>query len=129
MLEQVMPMVALLVTLSVASERLVEIVKGFLPFLGEEITTDAKKERARKATLQVLAVGAGIITALLAKPALGEAVPPGLQGSSGILALGLLASGGSGFWNAILSYMLQVKEIKKSIAKQEKEREAKLIGD
>jgi hypothetical protein len=30
------------------------------------------------------------------------------------VALGLLASGGSGFWNAVLGYVKNVKDIKKS---------------
>ena len=56
--------VALLVALSVASERLVEIIKGIVPFLNHE-QPDEKKECRRKAALQALAVVAGIGTTLL----------------------------------------------------------------
>jgi drug/metabolite transporter (DMT)-like permease len=104
--------VSVLVALSVASERLVEILKGLCSFLNQE-NSDKKKEGWRRASLQALAVVAGIITALLAQPAI-KAVVPGLSEHwAGIVALGLLASGGSGFWNAVLAYVLSVKDIKK----------------
>ena len=111
-------LVALLVSLSVASERLVEIIKGLFPSLNQE-NSDPKKEGWRRAGLQALAVLAGIITALLARPA--------IQGMekwetlSGTLAIGFLASGGSGFWNAILMYVKNVKDIKKHEAEQRKQ--------
>ena len=63
--------------------------------------------------LQALAIVAGISTSLLARSAIAGAVPERWATSAGLVALGLLASGGSGFWNAILSYVLQVKDIKK----------------
>ena len=111
--------VSVLVALSVASERLVEIIKGFSTFLNQE-NSDKKKEGWRRAILQALAVVAGIITALLAQPAI-KAVVPGLSEHwAGIVALGLLASGGSGFWNAILAYVLNVKDIKKVEAVKQK---------
>ena len=104
--------VTLLITLSVASERLVEIVKGIFPFLNQQ-SQDPKMEGWRKAILQAMAVGAGIVTALLAQSMIADVVPAEWQSTTGILALGLLASGGSGLWNTILSYLLQVKDLKK----------------
>jgi len=71
------------------------------------------KERRRQSTLQTLAVAAGIATAFLAKPAFPTADLLLLDSPWSVLALGLLASGGSGFWNAILSYVLQLKNLKK----------------
>jgi len=117
-MEDLLSLVTLLVALSVASERLVEIVKGFistvLPWLSEK-QENPKQESLRRAVLQLMAVGAGMITALLAQPALVHAVPEGwgVNPLLGTVALGLLASGGSGFWNAILAYLLQVKDLKK----------------
>ncbi len=102
--------VAILVALSVASERLVEIIKGMIPFLANKIEDNPAKERWRKVVLQVLAVGAGIFTAWLAKDVINAAFPN--WGFQGIWALGLLASGGSGFWNSIAAYLLKVKDIK-----------------
>ena len=107
--------------------------KGFIPILNAEIVAPAgattaeveiakAKEGRRKAILQLMAVLSGIITACLAKPA--------LQGSSSFLndgylpyvALGLLASGGSGFWNSILTYLTKVKDIKVTEAETLKRR-------
>ncbi len=120
-MENLSTIVALLVTLSVASERLVEIIKGLIPFLNTE-TSDATKERVRHLILQVLAIVAGIATSILARPVLQDIVPDGWNTMPGILALGLLASGGSGFWNSVLEYILKVKDIKK-LELKDKQRE------
>ena len=60
----------------------------------------------------MLAVASGIVTALLAR----DYVPAQLSIPSrgwSIIGLGLLASGGSGFWNSILTYLLKVKDAAK----------------
>ena len=111
-MEDLVTIVTLLITLSIASERLVEIVKGTLPFLNKE-NPDSTKEGWRRAALQAMAVGAGIVTALLARPVISDVVPGAWASVPGLLALGLLASGGSGLWNSILGYLLRVKDIKK----------------
>jgi hypothetical protein len=102
--------VGLLIALSVASERLVEIVKGMIPRLNGKSEVPWK-EGVRRTVLQVLAVVAGIITAFLARPTIPTEVLPATNDSA-ILALGLLASGGSGFWNSVLTYVLKAKDIK-----------------
>jgi hypothetical protein len=107
--------VGLLVALSAASERVVEIVKGLVPWLSDEGKT-AYRERLRKMVLQILAVAAGIVTTLLARSAIPADLLPDSAGFAGLLALGLLASGGSGFWNSVLTYVLQVKNIKEGLA-------------
>jgi len=111
--------VGLLVVLSVASERLVEIVKGVIPLLNTE-RKDKTEEGWRRAALQLLAVGAGMSTAVLAR----QAIPTEVYDVTNIwavLALGLLASGGSGFWNAALTYLAKTKDVKKleSIEREE----------
>jgi hypothetical protein len=107
---------ALLAALSVASERLVEIVKNLWPWLNQE-NADPKIEGRRKSTLQVFAVVAGIITAWLANPALPSVLPHSLFTT---IALGLLASGGSGFWNSIQTYVNKAKEAKAADAQNKK---------
>lgn len=114
-MDSLVGIVTLLVALSIASERLVDIVKGLIPFLNAQ-NADAKKEGWRKTILQVMAVISGIITAFLAKATITSALPEILQSTSGILGIGLLASGGSGLWNSILTYLLQVKNLKKADA-------------
>jgi hypothetical protein len=113
--DNLIAIVTLLIALSVASERLVDIVKGLVPFLNVQ-NKDAKKEGWRKTILQVMAVISGIITAFLARGTITSAIPEIFQTTSGILGLGLLASGGSGLWNAVLTYLLQVKNLKKATA-------------
>ena len=112
-------MVSVLVALSIASERLVEILKGLSDFLNKE-NPIPKKERLRRVALQTLAVLAGILTTLLAYPAIKDVMPKLSSDWTGIIALGLLASGGSGFWNSILGYLLSVKDIKKVEATRQK---------
>lgn len=107
--------VTLIIALSVASERLVEIVKGYVPALNQA-KEDLKAEGRRRSAIQALAVVAGILTAFLAAPALPEGTVPNNWMAK--LALGLLASGGSGFWNSVQGYVSQAKEAKKAEAKK-----------
>jgi hypothetical protein len=125
--------VTLLVSLSVASERLVEIIKStFFPAWSKEIVAAAgaaadeigaaeKLEARRKAKIQFLAVLSGIGTAFLAKPAIDSySSILHLKDGTGwavIVAFGFLASGGSGFWNSILGYLLKVKDVKEAESK------------
>ena len=110
--------IGLILVVSISSERLVEIIKGFFPWLNEA-KTNTTIEGYRKAVLQLLAVFAGIFTAFLASPILADSLT-GTNKPIGVLAIGLLASGGSAFWNAILTYVLQVKDLKKQEVQQSK---------
>jgi hypothetical protein len=113
--------VTFILALSIASERLVEIIKGFIPDLNKE-ASDPDAEGRRRAYLQLLAVFAGILTTFLAW----DYIPLNAQIKSeadkywSILGFGLLASGGSGFWNSILTYITKVKDIKKVEADEKK---------
>jgi hypothetical protein len=102
---------SLILSLSIASERLVEIIKGFFPCL-DKAKDDPAAEARRRAYLQILAVLSGMLTAYLASDFVPEAIAKASKGLA-IIGLGLLASGGSGLWNSVLSYLIQVKEIKK----------------
>jgi hypothetical protein len=125
-LAQLPIIVALVVALSVAAERLVEIIKNPIGFLRDK-NSDPQKEGYRKVALLVLAVVAGLVTAWLAKPAIeGLNLPGELSSSRGIIALGLLASGGSGFWNSVATYVLNLKDIKAAEAEKEQV-EAKVV--
>jgi hypothetical protein len=115
-------LVSFLVALSVASERLVEIVKGWIPWLDQK-KSDEKMEGRRRSVLQLLAVAFSILTAYLASGYIPkDLVKPGGAVSEmwTVLGLGLLGSGGSGFWNAILTYFGKVKDIKKAEAEDKK---------
>lgn len=106
--------VTLILALSIASERLVEIIKGFFPSLDKQ-DSDPKAEARRRSYLQILAVLSGVVTAFLAQDYMPKEIADSTKNWS-ILGLGLLASGGSGFWNSILSYLTKIKDIKKAEA-------------
>ena len=110
----------LLGALSVASERLVEIIKGFVPWLDAK-KDEVRAEGRRRLVLHGLAIVAGICTAFLARDAMGGVLPETLVVSEagkptvsllGTVGFGVLASGGSGLWNSVLGYANKVKEIK-----------------
>ncbi len=79
-------------------------------------TSEACQER--KVALQVIAVIAGIVTVVLAGPAI-EDILPGtavLDSFWGTVALGVLASGGSAFWNKVVEYVGAVRDLRKEDA-------------
>ncbi len=111
-LTQLSDLIIFLVALSIASERLVEIVKGLTPFLREK-SDNATAESWRVVAMQLLAMASGIFTAHLTMPAAAEILPESWHSFPGILALGLLASGGSSLWNSVLGYVSSVKDAAK----------------
>ena len=106
--------VSVILALSVASERLVEIIKGLVPWLNVPASTEAEEGRRRSA-LQFLAVVCAVLTAYLAGDYVKAVVtlPESISETWAVLGLGLLASGGSGLWNSVLTYLGKVKDIKK----------------
>ncbi len=124
-MEGLTPVVTLLIALSVASERFVEIVKNMFSFLSEQQPKAADESR-RKLILQLLAFAAGCLATWLAMPIVVETLPQTAPAHrwSVILALGALASGGSGFWNTILSYLLNIKNLKRAEATQVQRQQA-----
>src|SRR5262249_21143146 len=98
-LESLPRIVTLLIALSVAAERAVEILKGLVPWL-DTARPEPISEGRRRAALQGLAAVAGIAVSYLTWPVVAQLVvttngpaPPGVHWPT-ILALGLLASGG-----------------------------------
>lgn len=122
-MEKITVIVGLLLALSIASERLVEIIKGLSSWLDTQKPDNSKQERIRRAILQALAVGSGILTAFLAKDYIPKEIGD-ITSDWAILGLGLLASGGSGLWNSVLGYLSNVKDIKKIELKETRKRAA-----
>lgn len=127
MLDSLPAIITMIIALSVAAERVVEIIKSMVPWL-ETSHTDRTTEARRRAALQVIAIVAGcfvayatwpIIAQVLAAP--GEPVPAGRHLPT-VLGVGLLASGGSGFWNSILTYVLSIKELRRADVAERRER-------
>jgi hypothetical protein len=114
-LESVIP---LLLAISLASERLVTIIKTMIPWLAKETKTQAMEEnlegdRARRLIVQAIAIGTSWLTVGLSfshwKP--WDTVSVG--GSSyAVIALALLGSGGSALWNNLLGYTKAVKDVR-----------------
>ena len=117
-LNNISSIVALLAALSVASERLVEIIKGLIPPLNKE-NPDPAAEGRRQTMLHVLAIIAGMVTAWLASTttAVKSVIP---DTHLAWIVVGLLASGGSGFWNSIQGYVNKAKDVKKAEAEAKK---------
>lgn len=119
-MDSINALVAFLVALSLATERVTEVLKG-LPLLSRwfavEKPAGSLEEASRKASVQVLAIVVGTcfayevpgpITSLLkgATPELGT-----------YLLFGALASGGSGFWNSLLDLTREAKRQREALAK------------
>jgi hypothetical protein len=100
--------ITLLIPLSIATERVVDIIKNIIPWL-RIVKKDSYHESWRMAFLQVIAIVVGSIIARWASGILTN-MP------SNYILLGILASGGSGFWTSIQGYVSNIKEIKKADA-------------
>lgn len=124
-ISKLVTVVGLLVALSISSERLVEIIKGLSKFLNVE-KKDPVAEGRRRSAIHALAVVAAVVTALLAKPVVESVLRLPEPTYLWIIALGLLASGGSSFWNSVLTYVLSLKDIKQQVAIAAKERRVDL---
>jgi hypothetical protein len=123
MLEKITAIVMLLAALSVASERLVETIKNLAYNAPRIEGWFEANERAKGVVLNVLTIGAGCLTAVLAAPAL----PAGLIDTSSpwvVVGLGLLASGGSSMWHSVLGYLTGVKEAKEAIGRELRQEDA-----
>ena len=106
--------IALLGIMSLSVERVVEIIKGMVPFLAEK-HDDKKKERWRRVTLHFFAALVGTVIAFLSQDQIQPLLKtifrgPGI-GIAGCVMLGLLASGGSGFWNQALGIVEEINQI------------------
>jgi hypothetical protein len=115
-------MLAVVLAVSLATERLVTIVKAALPRLAVEQRNQAGEvdlavDRTRRLTVQAVAfAGAWITSAFMAGEgvlswgAFGELVRAGTVAMPAPV-LALLASGGSAFWTQVLQYTGAVKDI------------------
>jgi hypothetical protein len=120
-------LVAMLLAISLAAERLVTIVKTLAPdWLGTARLTDDKKsehptrDRPRRFVVQLIALAAAWITAAFLAGSTDGATAFDLLGEINFAAnqglpvpvVAVLASGGSAFWANILGYTKAVKDIR-----------------
>lgn len=112
-LDDLTKFLALLAAVSVAAERLVEILKTFAFKNLSTVLPDPKQEERRQVKVQMLALTASLFTAVLLK------FVDILDMSWGaILALGFLASGGSSLWNSLLGWAKGLKDIRQTQGEQ-----------
>jgi len=113
---------ALMVALSMATERVTEAIKGF-PGLALILATQASGawEEARKAAIHIIAIAVGTGFAYGARCTILSVLKLG-HGSWGLwLLLGGLASGGSGIWNSTLDLVRTIKQQKENVLQQAKQ--------
>jgi hypothetical protein len=133
MMDQFSSLVAILLAISLATERLVTIVKTIWPnSLGEESLdsngiVDQKKDRGRKLIIQFLSFLFAWLTSSFLTGAESLDLFGWIKVGGGddplkvhVVAVALLSMGGSAFWNNILGYTKAVKDIKVN-EKSEKE--------
>ncbi|HEY0022363.1 MAG TPA: hypothetical protein VGB24_05615 [Longimicrobium sp.] len=110
--------IAFLLTISLASERMVTILKTVVPALAEQgDPNSAWNQRVRPLIIQAFTFAFCCATAAMVEG-------PATNWFTGsvtltddvklpVLVVGLLASGGSAFWNNFLGYTKAVKDLKK----------------
>jgi len=113
--------------MSIAAERVVEIIKGIFPSLAAT-DPDVKKERRRHMTLQLVAAVSGIAVAVAAHDQVNRSFDDFLNSSGdgwgmGLMALkyaiiGVMVSGGSALWNHALDIVGAVKTVQEKKAAQ-----------
>jgi hypothetical protein len=107
--------VTLMGAISVATERVVEILKGMIPPLAKDLQGNA--EGFRRAIMQILAGVVGAVIAYFAQPEIASTMPSLSSdkiGWVGYAIVGLLASGGSGLWNHVLDIVQAMKVSKET---------------
>jgi hypothetical protein len=108
-----------MVVLSVAVERVIEVLKGIVPWLAKE--RQGTSESWRQAFLQVLAAVVGAIVVAQAQSQIATILPALSAAQIGWrsdLLFGLLASGGSGLWNHALDIVRALKITQEVTAKK-----------
>jgi hypothetical protein len=131
-MDQLTTLLGFVATLSVATERITETIKGlpFLsPWLAVEKQSGSKAEEFRKAWIHILAIAVGTGLAYLTLgqlPGAGvsfvsvqNAQPPNL---TMCFVFGAMASGGSGLWNSALDIAREVNRQKQLVTERLKPR-------
>jgi len=112
-MSQLTTLLSFLAALSVATERITEIVKG-IPGLSSWFSVDRKPgsvaEEFRKASVQIVALLSGTLVAYVSRDPLASQL--NIQSADIHLymyfILGAMASGGSGIWNSALDIVREV---------------------
>ena len=107
--------IAFVAGLSVATERVTEILKGYLGKLAFEREDDPKAEERRKARIQILAIVVGAVLSFVTYQQIQPALKLPADAWSRVaicIVFGAMASGGSGLWNSALDIVREVNKQK-----------------
>jgi hypothetical protein len=116
----IIKLISLILAVSIASDRLVTLIKTILPFLAAAPATGQPEKSIpgiiKKVLLMAIAFGCGWLTAsFLPQPiTIGKIDIP-------VPVMGLLASGGSAFWTNVLGYVSGLKDLANQKAVQAKQ--------
>jgi hypothetical protein len=99
--------------LSVATERLTEVIKG-VPGISSLLAVDMKgsKEELRKAVIHVVAIAIGAFLTYLSYSQIATAIGSQSVNIGVCLLFGAMAAGGSGMWNSVLDIVRGVNKQK-----------------
>lgn len=112
-LTTVTALVSFVAGLSVATERITETIKSFpyLSLLFSKNQTNPNLEQLRLIVVHALAAAVGAVLCWQTQSALGGLLPPKIhEGFWEYAFFGVLASGGSGFWNSALDFVRKIKK-------------------
>ena len=112
MLTNLSSFVSVLLALSIASERLVELVKGFIPPLTTPLP-DPQAERRRQLLIHLMSVVAAGVVVCLCDGQIESALKIDAEkfGWPQHALFTILVSGGSSFWNSIATWLLSLKNL------------------
>lgn len=124
-MENLTAVLAFLVALSLATERVTETIKkfpGLSWFLFTKRPDGSLAEHARLAAVQSLAIAIGTFFAYQVPDVLASLLhtPPDKLGTATFFLFGALASGGSGIWNNTLEIVREVKKQKEILTTQQR---------
>ncbi len=118
-------LISLVLATSVAGERLITLIKTFVPSIVSppgEIPDNSKIQKFRKISLMVLSYACCTLTAWLVGKLNPDNTPtnPDASWTLNFWFLGLLATGGSAFWTNLLGYVSAIKDVQKQAAANNK---------
>jgi len=120
MIEQLAALSTILLSISLATERLITIIKTIFPMLADEQKdsngqVDYRKDKLRRLLVQCISFLAGWTTATFLSPhfdLINGHIKLTDTVSLHVVLVGFLSMGGSAFWSSILGYAKAVKDIR-----------------
>ena len=120
-MDKLLMIFSFLAALSLATERITEVIKGIPPlsrWFAVEKASGSNLEEFRKASIQLLAIVIGTILASLVHDNLPMSLSPNQKPFWIDLIFGAMASGGSGLWNSALDIVREVNKQKQMLTEQ-----------